>query len=115
MPGTLQCFWGFLIWIKSGDLYDLPLSRYTSNSIRYKAFSYHYSEVDNKVQGWRTHQASRFTHKTYAYKWINNDKDGTYNSNHINMLLMKLSLMPTCDLALSVIIDVTIVPCSGQV
>ena len=25
MPGNLQCFWGFLIWIKSGDLYDLPL------------------------------------------------------------------------------------------
>ena len=26
MPGNLQCFQGFLIWINSGDLYDLPLS-----------------------------------------------------------------------------------------
>ena len=33
---------------------------------------------------------------------------------HWNMMLMKLSLMPTCDLALLVIIDVTIVPCSGK-
>ena len=23
--------------------------------------------------------------KTNAYKWLNHDKDGTYNSNHINM------------------------------
>ena len=52
-----------------------------------QGFSYHYSEVDNKVQRWRTHQASRFTHKTYAYKWLNHDKDGTYNSIHINMLI----------------------------
>ena len=33
----------------------------------------------------RTHQAGRFTYKTDAYKWLNHDKDGTYNSNHINM------------------------------
>ena len=39
----------------------------------------------NKVQGWRTHHASRFTYKIDAYKWINHDKDGTYNSNKINM------------------------------
>ena len=46
----------------------------------------------NQVQGlsyhcsdrWRTHQAGRFTHKTDAYKWLNHDKEGTYNSNHIN-------------------------------
>ena len=50
-----------------------------------QGFSYHCSKVDNKVQGWRTHQAGRFTHKIDAYKWINHDKDGTYNSNHINM------------------------------
>ena len=36
------------------------------------------------MQGWRTHQASRLTHKTYAYKWLNHDKDGTYKSNYIN-------------------------------
>ena len=28
MPSNLQCFWGFLKWIKSGDLYGLPLSRH---------------------------------------------------------------------------------------
>ena len=37
------------------------------------------------VQGWKTHQAGRFTHKTYAYTWLNHDNDGTYNTNHINM------------------------------
>ena len=36
------------------------------------------------MQGWRTHQAVGFTYKTYAYKWLNHDKDGTYKSNHIN-------------------------------
>ena len=36
------------------------------------------------MQGWRTHQASRFTYKTDAYKCLNPDKDGTYKSNHIN-------------------------------
>ena len=36
------------------------------------------------MQGWRTHQASRLTYKTYAYKWINHDKDGTYKSNCTN-------------------------------
>ena len=50
-----------------------------------QGFSYNYLEVDNKVQGWRTHQDGRITHKTYAYKWLNHDKDGTYNSNYINM------------------------------
>ena len=50
-----------------------------------QGFSYHCSKADNKVQGWRTHQASIFTHKTDAYKWLNHDKDGTYNSNYINM------------------------------
>ena len=49
-----------------------------------QGFSYNCSEVENKVQGWRTHQAGRFTHETYAYKWINHDKDGTYKSNYIN-------------------------------
>ena len=44
-------------------------------------------KFDNKVQGWRTHQAGRFTHKTDAYKWLNHDKDGTYNSNQFNMLI----------------------------
>ena len=39
------------------------------------------------VQGWRTHQVGIFTHKTDAYKWLNHDKDGTYNSNQINMLI----------------------------
>ena len=48
------------------------------------AFSYNCSEVDNKVQGWRTHETGRFTYTTDAYKWKNHDKDGTYNSNHIN-------------------------------
>ena len=62
----------------SGDLYNLPLSRHAWNSLNYKAFSYNYSEGDNKVQGWRTSQAGIFTYKTYAYKWINHDKDGTY-------------------------------------
>ena len=46
-------------------------------------FSYHYSEVDNKVQGWRTHQAGRFTYKIAAFKWLNPNKDGTYESNRI--------------------------------
>ena len=41
-------------------------------------------QFENKVQGWRTHQAGRLTYKTYGYKWINPDKDGTYKSNHIN-------------------------------
>ena len=40
-------------------------------------------QFDNKVQGWKTHQAGRLTYKTYAYKWLNPDKDGTYKSNHI--------------------------------
>ena len=39
------------------------------------------------VQGWITHQASRLTYKTYAYKWLNPNKDGTYKSNHINSLI----------------------------
>ena len=52
-----------------------------------QGFSYHCSEVDNKEQGWRTQQIGRFTHKIDAYKWINHDKDGTYNSIHINMLI----------------------------
>ena len=41
-------------------------------------------KFDNKVQGWRTHQAGRLTYKTHAYKWINHDKDGTYKSNYTN-------------------------------
>ena len=41
-------------------------------------------QFDNKVQGWRTHQAGKFTHKTYAYRWINHDKDITYKLNYIN-------------------------------
>ena len=36
------------------------------------------------MQGWRIHQAGRLTYKTYAYKWINPNKDGTYKSNQIN-------------------------------
>ena len=31
------------------------------------------------------HQDGRFTRKIDAYRWLNHDKDGTYNSNHINM------------------------------
>ena len=50
----------------------------------YKDFSYHCSEVDNKVQGWRTHQATRLTYKTHAYKWRNADEDGIYKSNSTN-------------------------------
>ena len=38
-------------------------------------------KFDNKVQGWRTHQAGRLTYKTHAYKWINHDEYGTYKSN----------------------------------
>ena len=82
MPGNLQCFWCFLKWIKSSDLYDLPLSRHALNSIRYKAFSYHCLEVDNMVQGWKTHHAGRFIHKIDIYKWLNYDKESTYNSNN---------------------------------
>ena len=37
------------------------------------------------VQGWRTYHTGRFIHKTYTYKWLNNDKESNYNSNHINM------------------------------
>ena len=35
------------------------------------------------MQGWRTHQAGKLTYKTDAYKWLNPNKDGTYESNHI--------------------------------
>ena len=41
-------------------------------------------KFDNKVQGWRTHQAGRLIYKTYACKWLNHDKDGTYKSNCTN-------------------------------
>ena len=41
-------------------------------------------KFDNKVQGWRTHQAGRLTYKTHAYKWINPNEDGIYKSNHTN-------------------------------
>ena len=41
-------------------------------------------QFDNKVQGWRTHQAGRLTYKIDAYKLLNLDKDGTYKSNRIN-------------------------------
>ena len=36
------------------------------------------------MQGWRTTHAGRLTYKTYAYKWLNHDKDGTYKSNCTN-------------------------------
>ena len=38
-------------------------------------------KLDNRVQGWRTHQASRLTYKTHVYKWLNPDDDGIYQSN----------------------------------
>ena len=41
-------------------------------------------KFNNKVQGWRTHQAGRLTHKTHAYKWIISNEDGIYKSNHTN-------------------------------
>ena len=84
MPSNLQCFLGFfnmdqvrwLIW---------PSTLNTCMKLnQVQVFSYHSLEVDNKLQGWRTHQDGRFTHKTDAYKWLNHDKDGTYKSNHIN-------------------------------
>ena len=53
-------------------------------SLIYKDFSCNFSEVDNKVQGWRTRHVVRITYKTYAYKWPNHDKHGTYKSNCTN-------------------------------
>ena len=32
--------------------------------------NYHYSEVDNMVQRWRTYHAGRFIHKIDIYKWL---------------------------------------------
>ena len=55
----------------------------------YKAFSYHCSKVENMVQGWRTHHAGIFIHKTDTYKWLIHDKEITYNSNnqYANMMI----------------------------
>ena len=36
------------------------------------------------MQWWRTHQDGRLTYKTYAFKWLNHDKDSTYKSNCTN-------------------------------
>ena len=34
------------------------------------------------VQGWRTYHAGKFIHKIDTYKWLNHDKESTYNSNN---------------------------------
>ena len=39
------------------------------------------------MQEWRTHQDGRLIYKTYAYKWLNHDKDGTYKSNFTDKLI----------------------------
>ena len=40
--------------------------------------------IDNRVQGWRMHQDGKLTYKKHAYKWLNPDEDGIYQSNRTN-------------------------------
>ena len=34
------------------------------------------------VQGWKNYHADIFIHKKDTYKWLNHDKESTYNSNN---------------------------------